>query len=494
MAGINKVRGDPRPLPALYREARGAARDLNDEFSAENPKTALALNLAGGVAGPARAIGRGAQSWSALGNAGAKAGALAGYGASESESLSGQALDAGLGAAMGGTLGLAIPYGAQQASNAARAAGRGIQGVLATSGGGATATATQQAGPTLGQQAAANYAGLPQNLPLAGGERGRLAARANDLGMRLTYGDRTGNDAVRQMEAGLKSNPLTSGPFNDIKAANTAILNQKFARALGLGDDVKELTGEILGKVDDALGESFEAFGKKINKVEMPADLAQRVQAIRKVDPFIEIAEDVTDLSGRQIMSLRSTLNKSLSKAWKDGDANKAEYIGKTIDDIDSIVDTIIQPADRALFRDAQKKWRLFTAIQKGKAVSDMGNVNPASMNSTLNKSYKHDYRFDRVQDPILREAFDANRVALMGKDIVGDSGTATRLSLLSQLRNPAEFALTLASKPFVSSYANNGGSLSAGLLMPPAGVARGTGILTRAAETDRETRKRPRR
>lgn len=489
VAGINKMRGDPRSLPKLYREARDASRGLNDEFSEENPRTALALNLAGGVAGPARAIGRGAKTWGDLGTAGAKAGALAGYGGSESESLSGQALDTGIGSLMGGALGLAIPYGAQQATNAARAAGRGIKGVLASPG--ATATATQQTGPTLGQQAGAAYSGLPQNLPLAGGERGRLVGRAKDLGMKLTYGDRTGNAAIRQMEAGLKSNPLLSAPFNEARDANTAVLNQRFAKALGLGDDVKELTPAVLGKVDDMLGDAFESFGKKINKVEMTADLAERVQAIKKVEPFIEIAEDVTDLSGRQVMSLRSNLNKALSKAWRDGDANKADYIGKTINDIDGMVDGVIKPGDRALFRDAQKKWRLFTAVQKGKAVSDLGNVNPASMDSALGRAYKHDYRFDRVQDPVLRDAFDANRVAHMGRDIVGDSGTATRQHWLSQLSNPVDFALTLASKPFVSSYVNNGGALSAGLLMPPEAAARGAGILTRAAETDRETRKR---
>jgi len=489
VAGINKMRGDPRSLPKLYREARDASRGLNDEFSEENPKTALALNLAGGVAGPARAIGRGAKTWGDLGTAGAKAGALAGYGGSESESLSGQALDTGVGSLMGAGLGVAIPYGAQQATNAARAAGRGIKGVLASPG--ATATATQQTGPTLGQQAGAAYGALPQNLPLAGGERGRLVGRAGDLGMNLTYGDRTGNAAIRQMEAGLKSNPLLSAPFNEARDANTAVLNQRFAKALGLGDDVKELPPAMFGKINNTLGESFKSFGKKINKVNIPSELSDRVQLIKKTDPFLEFSDDLTELTGGEVMSLRSGLNKTLSKAWTDGDENKGKYIAKVINDIDGIIDAVIKPGDRALFRDTQKKWRLFTAIQRGKAVSDLGNVNPTSMDTALNKSYKHDYRFDKVQDPVLRDAFDANRVAHMGRDIVGDSGTATRQHWLSQLSNPVDFALTLASKPFVSSYVNNGGALSAGLLMPPEAAARGAGILTRAAETDRETRKR---
>ena len=80
-----------------------------------------------------------------------------------------------------------------------------------------------------------------------------------------------------------------------------------------------------------------------------------------------------------------------------------------------------------------------------------------------------------------------------MGRDIVGDSGTATRLGFLGLLRNPVETTASLAMRPVLSKYVNSGGEGMAGMLMPPETIARTTGVLTRAAETDRKTRKRPR-
>lgn len=490
VAGVQKMRGDPRSLPDLYREGRDATRGLQDEFSGDFPKTSLGLNLAGGVAGPARAIGKGAQTWADLGKAGAKAGALAGYGASESDSHLGQAIDTGLGAATGGVLGVAIPYAAQQAGNAWSAAKGALSNLLS----GPTATVTQGASPTLIQQAAAQPGALSQSLPPAVGERARLVQRADDLGMKLTHGDRTGNDAVRRVEAGFKSNPLTSPPFDDVRATNQKTLNRLFAKTLGLGDDVNELTPSVLGEVDDTLGKAFNTFGKKIGSVDVDGGLGQRIQAIRKTEPFMEFADDLlTNVSGKDLMTLRSNLNKAMGKAWRDGDTIKGDYIEDTIKQIDGLVDTVVTPADRAAFRDAQQKWRMFVTIQKGKAVSEMGNVNPTSMSSALGKNYKHDYRLGKVSDPVLMDAFDANRVALMGRDIVGDSGTATRLGFLGLLRNPVETTASLAMRPVLSKYVNSGGEGMAGMLMPPETIARTTGVLTRAAETDRKTRKRPR-
>ena len=96
-------------IPDAYRGIRDAARENNAAFSERNPKTALAANLAGGLAtGGAGLTRAGVNTVSGLAKSGAAAGAVGGFGASEGgvgEHLAGTAT----GAAVGGALAPALP-------------------------------------------------------------------------------------------------------------------------------------------------------------------------------------------------------------------------------------------------------------------------------------------------------------------------------------------------------------------------------------------------
>ena len=81
VAGVQKMRGDPRSLPDLYREGRDATRGLQDEFSRDFPKTSLGLNWLVALPGPARAIGRG-KTWATSAAQAQSRRTCAGYGAS----------------------------------------------------------------------------------------------------------------------------------------------------------------------------------------------------------------------------------------------------------------------------------------------------------------------------------------------------------------------------------------------------------------------------
>ena len=96
-------------IPDAYRGIRDAARENNAAFSERNPKTALAANLAGGLAtGGAGLTRAGVNTVSGLAKSGAAAGAVGGFGASEGgvqEHVQGTAT----GAAVGGLLAPALP-------------------------------------------------------------------------------------------------------------------------------------------------------------------------------------------------------------------------------------------------------------------------------------------------------------------------------------------------------------------------------------------------
>lgn len=93
-----------RTFRQLYREARDAGRSENKAFTAEHPKTALALTMAGGAVTGTPAMLAGAPV-----KAGALLGGVAGLGSSEEETVGGMAADTAIGTAAGAVLGYAAP-------------------------------------------------------------------------------------------------------------------------------------------------------------------------------------------------------------------------------------------------------------------------------------------------------------------------------------------------------------------------------------------------
>jgi hypothetical protein len=104
--------GDEQSFGERYRMYTDDQRDVADDFKEENAKTALALELAGGLASPLNVLGPGVQAAknagliktaATVGGRGAAEGALAGLGAAED--LSDPMRDVGGGALVGGVLG-----------------------------------------------------------------------------------------------------------------------------------------------------------------------------------------------------------------------------------------------------------------------------------------------------------------------------------------------------------------------------------------------------
>lgn len=86
-----------------------------------------------------------------------------------------------------------------------------------------------------------------QRAALQGGE---------NLGMRVTPGQRAGSKPLQQLEAKLQSQPWTSGPFNHVAQGNQAALNRTAAQSIGETGDILDST--VLGRANDRLGETFE--------------------------------------------------------------------------------------------------------------------------------------------------------------------------------------------------------------------------------------------
>jgi len=99
--------GEEQSMTDRYKMYRDDERDVQAQFAEENPGSALALSLAGGVASPLNAVAPGS-GMARVAGAAAGQGGLAGLGTSEGESLGEIASDVAGGAAIGGALGLGI--------------------------------------------------------------------------------------------------------------------------------------------------------------------------------------------------------------------------------------------------------------------------------------------------------------------------------------------------------------------------------------------------
>lgn len=284
-----------------FRGIRDLARQNAKEFAERNPNTALAAEIAGGVATGGVGAAR-AGAFQAVKNAptivsrlapiaatGAVQGGLFGAGVSEAEDLQGVAIDAAKGAALGGATAPIVP-----------ALASGIK-----------------AGTSRVAQVATDSPAFQNAVKVLKDKVGLT---------RLTTGQATGSRPLRQVE-GTLADTFFGGPIASRLERNRQQLQSKLMRMAGFhADDIR--TGEL---TEEALENAANKFSKKYNTIlggrvvnladdQFLDDLA-RIEAkhsellpfeqkrivTQVIDNFLDQATDAP-LTGKSYQRLRSTL------------------------------------------------------------------------------------------------------------------------------------------------------------------------------------------
>ena len=120
-----------------------------------------------------------------------------------------------------------------------------------------TATATPTATVT-GGQVTPGVVGADASAALTEAQKAILE-RGKAMGFRTTPGQETGSRSLQQMEARMESSPFTSGPFNEIKAANQKVLNQATAQAIGV--NASELSNPVLAQAQRQISAVYNKVG-----------------------------------------------------------------------------------------------------------------------------------------------------------------------------------------------------------------------------------------
>jgi len=362
---------------------------------------------------------------------------------------------------------LTVPVRSPAASTASSSSAADAQAAARLSPGQATAGAearvapeirTTGGGSTFGSVGADESAGLTPTMQ-------RIADRGRELGMRLTPGQATGSRALQQFEAKLESQPMTSGPFNALKANNASVLNRSAAEAIGESADVVD--AGVLARAADRIGNVFQDVADDVPRTIEPRQFLQFYAGLKDdmrglvqgldshplVEDVVRFAQEGT-ADGRQLSSLSSKLGKAAYKSMTtpSGDRDLGIALYRVKDYVDDLLGQGLSPERAAALGTARQQYRnLMLLTQRVGVVNPAkGDVSGRSLANLLQSKDRRGYMFGENESPM----YDAARFSQAFAPIVGDSGTATRMPLQSATDLVARIPMSLASRAYTSTPA----------------------------------------
>lgn len=362
----------------------------------------------------------------------------------------------------GGLAGYGIGRGVQSIAN--RAASRAAPSASAAAGPSAASSSANvtgsvnlsaRGGPSMGQVGPDPSAGLNESMR-------RALEAGQKLGLRTTPGQATGSRALQLMEARLESQPLTSGPFNSLKAGNQKTLNQVFARALGESSDVLDdaTVGKFLARADkvyedvaDDVARQIDpnAFLSKLQGVEseveglVPGGISSHPLVKRLIDYATK-----GEVTGKQAQQLRSQLGKAAQQQMTGQQGNRE--LGHALLEVQDIADDWLSQGLSGKRLEAlnsiRQQYRNYRLMTKSGAINpSSGNVSGAKLANTLQRADERGFLAGGNQS----ELYNASRFAQAFRPAVGDSGTATRMPQ-GMFELAASVPLNVAARSYASS------------------------------------------
>jgi len=384
--------------------------------------------------------------------------------------------NSGLGAvsAMGGKfigdriVGLATP----RAGEVAQGAGQGAAdagATVSTTPGAAAAENVATATPEVRLRTGGVDFGTVGNDASAGltATQREIMQRGQAIGMRTTPGQALGSRALQQFEAKLESQPMTSGPFNAIKANNAETLNRAAARSIG--ENANVVDSAVLDRAFTRIGNVFEDAGDDTARQIDPRSFLQMISGVQDdlrglVGGFAEhpLVEDLTrfaqngEATGHQLKSLTSKLGKAAYKQMTSpsGDRDLGMGLYQVKDYVDDLLQQGMTAERAATFQAAREQYRnlMLLTSRVGVVNPSTGNVSGRSLANVLQQKDRLGYLRGRNQTPM----YDAARFAQAFAPIVGDSGTATRMPFQGVTDLLARVPLNLAARAYTSAPAIN--------------------------------------
>lgn len=308
MAGISAAKESMSgglPFGKAYDQALTVYRGARDKYREENPGTAAATEIAGGLAtGIPMTMGMGSA---------AEALPVVGRLAAPASNVVGRMAQYGVGGAAP-----AAVYGFNEGEGGfdERAANAGTSAVI----GGATGMAVPAAVGAVGRVVQPVRSKLSDELM-------KLSRVAQSEGIPLTAAQQTGSQPLRILESVFRNLPLTAGPQGAIDDAQRAAFNSAILKRAGI--DADNASPDVLKKGFDRLGSEFNRLGRS-NTVTADTrlldDLARiRDEVTRDLEPdqakiVLRYIDDMTGSNGgRGVLSPEIARNRVGTTYTSDG-------------------------------------------------------------------------------------------------------------------------------------------------------------------------------
>jgi hypothetical protein len=259
----------------------------------------------------------------------------------------------------------------------------------------------------------------------------------------------TGSLNSEGLYASILANPFLRGAAEPALRRNAATLGELFMRSVdidpadfprGMGRGVIGAARRKLGgrfeRVADAIGDSGRDLGEIVADIGPSLTRAQR----------LALAEQGNKVTGRQIMDIRSTLNKALTRAWRGDDQALVNILEDGLQFIDDDIARALQGTDVLPFwRDTQEMWRTFKVLDRPGVIDpNSGDLSLKVLTNRLGDQYRDFFETSpeglarlTFRNQATRELLEFSRVARSFADAIGDSGTATRSTLQMLATNP---------------------------------------------------------
>jgi hypothetical protein len=268
---------------------------------------------------------------------------------------------------------------------------------------------------------------------------------ADRLGINLTAGQKTGSLGLQQLESVLSRTPGAAGLAKVTADKNKAALNEAAAKAIGLptGQGYGTLSEASLGAAKNNIGDMFQQSIKGAD-VPLGGDFFNKLAAVdsqnRSLGAFMnpQVDDLVTKglamaaqgtVKGEAYQTIRSTLSKRASDAFKSGNSDLGQALKSVRDGLDDAAKGALTPEKKAMFSLAQKQYGDFKTLIKGNVVSG-GDVNPTLVKNALQQFNPTTFKTGQMNSGLT----DIAKIGEIFKNSVANSGTPERSAMHNML------------------------------------------------------------
>jgi hypothetical protein len=266
-----------------------------------------------------------------------------------------------------------------------------------------------------------------------------------DAGFELTPGQRTGHWLPQMVESGARSTPYLAAPVRALDTKNQFAFNRVVNRAIG--QEGAEVSLGNINAAQDFVSDTFKKAATAIRERGgvpaggLEAQFASIIDdwkafGIDLPNPLQKYKLDNATFDPVGLLEARQRLN-GLMRDAKRNTPSRLPALGDMVEAIDSAIETAARSQGENIAR-AREVYRVLLALDRPGVWKENGDIGASALYRAFRSGFRNEMKLRSEPSKAVRDLISVIR-AREGfmREIVNDSGTATRMSLQTLLHNP---------------------------------------------------------